>query len=816
MTVTDFRGATPMFGRAADHAALLSVLSQKARVVTVTGRGGVGKTRLAVEVMRTLTEQTAIPIVGVALAGVTSPDLVIGEIVAAVGGSPAPNVAAIKTLVDRVGDDPILLVLDNFEHVLGAAPVLSEFVERCPNAQVLVTSQGPLRLQCEHVVALNPLPVPDSGEHDVKVLAGLGSVATYCERAAAVDRTFALHDGNAAAIAELCRVLEGLPLAIELAAARAAALPAAEILRLLDARGIGLLRRPHTDTPERHQDLRRAIEWTYDLLTPEEQQMLRRLSVISGTFDVDAALTLSATDASVESIDLLVALVDLHLVDPVPNTDPARFQIPSSIRAVAQAELDRNNERAVADAAHLAMRVTQARAAANEIHVVGEAVWIPQLQADHDDLFAALEHALEAKRASDAVTLADGFAPLWSQRGYFAAQEEVLERTLRLADEHAEESVAFADLLLWSCWLGLQKGATIDRESLLARLARGEALARALGDTRTVLRALAFRMLAVIYTGDIDAACTASAEGLELAARSGEGRWLGQIEAWSGMLETQLGNVDRAVELGRSALARARENGDPRTLVLATMMLMPLRHKHPEITPEMPPTEEVLECARAAGLTMYEWILLPMMVADAVAEGDAQQALRRAAESLAIARTVPGIRVAGYNLVMMAPVASLCGDHRTAAYFHGAVREHMEELARNMAPQQLKAQAASAAQTLERLGAEAFEIEAARGQRATQAEAIAAAIEYVDKTALRFEDPKDRAADAAPVEANLTSRQREVLALLVAGLGNREIADRLGISTKTAMHHTTAIYRALGMRGRAETIAFAIRAGLVN
>ncbi len=810
---------TPMFGRSVEQAELLETLCDPSkRLVTLTGRGGVGKTRLAIEVMHVLGGRPGRRIVAVALAGVADAELVLGEIAAAIGLAHVPNVGVADALAARLGDDEVLMVLDNFEHVLPAAPALGDLLDRCPNTQMLVTSQAPLRLRLEQVRRLEPLPVPDPGESDAEVLVRSPSVAAYCERAAAVDSRFELHDGNAGAVGELCRQLEGLPLAIELAAARAATLPAAELLRRLDTAGLDVLRRRLDDAPERHHELRRTIAWTYQLIAPDEQRMLRRLSVISGTFDLDTVEALSSPMASADAIDRLAALVDLHLVDPIPGSDPARFHLPSSIRVFGRDELERSGEHVSVRTTHLALRARQARDAAIGVESDAEALWLNLLRADHDDLVAALETALGLERADEAIDLVAGLVPLWSTRGYYAAQERLVERTLELGDAAGAASIAFANVLLWSGRLGLQQGGTVDRDVLVSRMQRGEQLARELNHTATILRALAYRMLAVPYTGNVADANEASEEGLELADRAGEQRWLGRLEAWSGMLATLMGNDERAVALGRSAVARARRHGDQRTLVIATMMLMPLRRKHPEIAPDVPPTEEALRCARATGLTLYEGLLLAMMVGDAVADHDARGALVWAAEALEIARALPGSPVVGYNLMTMLSVAATCGDCDVAAYFHGAVRNDIAVLSLNMSATQLESHDAILAQTRATLGPERFDAQVRTGEKLAPATALDEARAYVQRAIERFDADElpPTAATESSSGVGLTGRQHEVLCLVVAGYGNREIAATLGISTKTAMHHTTAIYRTLGVRGRSEAIAFALRTGLVE
>jgi DNA-binding CsgD family transcriptional regulator len=321
------------------------------------------------------------------------------------------------------------------------------------------------------------------------------------------------------------------------------------------------------------------------------------------------------------------------------------------------------------------------------------------------------------------------------------------------------------------------------------------------------------------YTGDIERARAASSEGLELATRTGEDRWLGTIEALSGMVAQQSGDDERAIALGHAAVARARRNGDPRTLVLATMLLIPLHRKHPDAAIEVPPIEEALQCARAAGLTLYEASLLPMMTTEAVATGDRDAALRSSIAALTNARGIAGSPLVGYTLMIMPSVAAMCNDSVGAAYFHGIVRDQITAMAQSLAPQQISGYEHMLAQTRATLGSDRFEAEAQRGSGLSWAAGVESALAYAHDAIGRF--ATDHAlAQPAPGRSEtpdrLTNRQREVLALLVSGLGNKEIAARLGVSTKTVMHHTTAIYRTLGVRGRAEAAVLAIRTGLID
>jgi predicted ATPase/DNA-binding CsgD family transcriptional regulator len=805
-----------MYGRSAQQAALLVLLADREnRVVTVTGRGGVGKTRLALEVAATLEHNGDRQIVVVPLAGLTRASLVIPHLAAAFDLRPLPNTDIGDLLAARLQDEDILVLLDNFEHVLDATDDIVDLLARCAQVQLLVTSQTPLRLARERVMALEPLPTPKPDESEVEVLAKTPAVKTYCQQAVAVDVRFRLHEGNAGAVAELCRTLEGLPLAIELAAARAVTLPAADIVRLLDRDPLGVLRRERGDVAPRHHGLRAAIDWTYQLLDPPEQRLLRRLSLVAGPFDLDTATGLADPVPLHDTIDHLATLVDLHLVDPIPGSDPARFQIPSSIQAFGVEQLTAENDYETARRAHVTYRARQALAIAVGLDTAEEGIWFERVKADQDDLTAALQHAIDTDMVHEATDLVTGLAPLWDTQGYHAAYEELIETALALGEGLDEPPARLADALLWSALLGYRHRSALSQDELVDRLRRGEALARSHGDDTAVLRSLASWMLSTPYTLDVGRAEAATEEGLALASRLGEERWVGIMTAWSGMLASLQGDVERSVELGLDALRLARRNGDRHTTLLATMLLMPLRRSHPELASEIPSAEEALAMARPTGQGLYEALLLAMLIGETAAADDTEGALRWAKQSLAVARAMPTSPVAGYNLMSMMSLASLLGDHDRAAYFHGTVRDSLPHLTRTMASQQIEAYDRAMERSREALGEPRFEDVAQRGARVTWADGLAAALDYVKEREpidQEVEEPVEQPAELDRA-STLTPRQREVLALLAKGLRNKEIATELGVTPKTVMHHTTAVYGALGVRSRSEAVAWALRTG---
>ncbi len=332
--------SAPLIGREAELAVVLRLVADPSvRLVSIVGRGGVGKTRLALEVAWTLDAGQPGSVAVVSLASVPAPQLVAAEIADQLQIIIPPGQSAVDAIARRLQGAPrTTLVLDNFEHLLAGAGVLTELLDACDQVQLIVTSQAPLRLRPERVVPLPPLPVPAEDIADLGEAAAQPAVALYCDRAKAASDPFRLERANAAAVILLCRELEGLPLAIELAAARAASLPAAALLARLPARRLDILRAPRPYSPARHHNIRAAIGWTYNLLPAAERDLLRRLSVVGAAFEIEDAEGLAATEPA-DVLDALSSLVDVHLLAPVSTDGHIRFELPPSVRDFASEQL---------------------------------------------------------------------------------------------------------------------------------------------------------------------------------------------------------------------------------------------------------------------------------------------------------------------------------------------------------------------------------------------------------------------------------------------------------------------------------------------
>jgi predicted ATPase len=344
------RPPTVLIGRDAEVAhigTLLDPTAGAARLLTVVGPGGVGKTRLGLEVAVTLVDAYADGVMFVDLAPVRDPRLVAATIARALNLREGGGQSARELLLEYLADRQLLLVLDNFEHVVAAAGLLAELLQRCPRLRMLVTSRAALRLTTERRIRLSPLATPPEDLTSLDGLASSPAVRLFVDRAQTVDADFTLQPNNAAVVGAICRSLEGLPLAIELAAARTVLLTPSALLRRLERR-LAVLAGGAADLPERQRALRQTLAWSYDLLGPGEQRLFRRLAVFAGGWTLDSAEAVCADfELPHEAVlDHLHALVDSSLVRSLENpASEPRFGMLESVREYATEQLELAGEK---------------------------------------------------------------------------------------------------------------------------------------------------------------------------------------------------------------------------------------------------------------------------------------------------------------------------------------------------------------------------------------------------------------------------------------------------------------------------------------
>ena len=432
---------TAFIGREPEAAALRQLLGRDdVRLVTLTGPGGIGKTRLALQVAGEIGQQFPSGVCFVSLSVVGEPGLLASTIAQAVGVRETGNQSAQESLKDYLGglDQPMLLLLDNFEHLVSAAQVISDLLSVGPKLKIVVTSQSPLHVYGEHEFPVPPLALPDPKSLlPLDVLSRLPAIALFVERARAVKHDFALSNENAPAVAAVCARLDGLPLAIELAAARIKLLsPAAMLMRLESC--LNLLTGGARDLPVRQRTLRGTVDWSYGLLNPAEQTLFRRLSVFSGgcTLEAVEAVCDTAGDLGLDVLDGVASMVDKSLTQQVEEAaGETRFVMLSTIREYALERLAASDDVAATRRSHAAYYLVLAEEGALEAAAHPE--WLDRFEVEHDNFRAALEYLIKTGDADWGLRLGTALFHFWETREYLTEGRSRIARLLALEEAAA-------------------------------------------------------------------------------------------------------------------------------------------------------------------------------------------------------------------------------------------------------------------------------------------------------------------------------------------------------------------------------------------
>ena len=588
----------PLIGRADDLAAVTKMFHRGGRLVTILGSPGIGKTRLAVTLAAGFDDALAGGAVFVPLVDVPAASGVGGAIAQALGVAPAADGIGgdPQPLVDALRGQDALLVLDNFEHVIDAAPLVDELLTRVPTLRVLVTSRHPLELRRESQYSLPPLRVPDGPEDGPDRLATVDSVALFVARAERVRPDFVLDDENAVAVAEVCRRLQGIPLALELAAGTARFLTPAALLTQL-GEGLDLPVDGPRDAPAHQRTLRAAIGWSFDLLSDTERVVIRRLAVFAGGCTLEAAAEVCwlPGEQRMEPRKTLLALAAKSMLEPVDDRPGSgRLVLLESVRAFALERLAEAGEVEELHRRHAAWFLSLAQAQEQQLTGAGQTCALAVLEVEHANLTAALRWCLEHDPAA-ALRLCARLWRFWWMRGHLSDGRRWLEAALALpADDAAVHALALTGA-------GVLARAQAAYDHAVDLLERAAQVSRAAGDRRGLALALLNLGNVSLDRGAPERARALFEEARLLYAAAGDRRGVAHSLNGQGIACLAGGDLNACATLFEEAAAIFRELHDDWSLAMAVANLGWIAHKQARTQVARRLYEKTLAMNRALG-----------------------------------------------------------------------------------------------------------------------------------------------------------------------------------------------------------------------
>lgn len=727
----------------------ISALLKATRFLSLIGSGGVGKTRLALEVARRHTASFSGDIWFVDLATVTGASSVPGAVTATLHIPEAPGRNAVDQLITALQHSTILLILDNCEHLIDAvASLASTLLEACPEVRVLATSREPLRVSGEVTYRVPSLSVPQATAHVTSDLAEQPeSVQLFVSRASRHDREFRLTDGNSAAIADICRTLDGIPLAIELAAARVSSSSLDQISSRI-GEALHLLTDGDRIAPARHQTLRGALDWSFNLLSGLEQDLFRTLAVFAGGWTLDAAEAVWNKDQQSASVlDILAALVDRSLVVLEANRLGLRYRMLEPVRQYATERLVDHGKMEEARARHA--RFVAAFVTAGEPGLRGQSQgeWIGRFEAEHDNLRAALSWSLQHEPET-ALQIAAGSGRFWYVRSYGVEGRRMLHAALDAAPFAPPHTRARA-----LSHAGILADEAGDHDEAASYLETALEIFREAGDDHGMATALnSLGAVAARSRGDFESARRFFEQSLELRRKLHDEAAANLVMSNLAAIALSMGDLDGAESLLNETIPYDRATGNEWSLAISMLHLGRILWERGDY----------------------------LRAGDAFVEGS--ELSMRTGDQGAAAEGVEGI----------AGVAGATGMGELAATLFGAAEGLRDQISLPIPDPDLPFHNRMISIARASVSPAAFELAWSKGRTLSLEAALAMAAETVRQIQNRAAEPS----------VALTSREQEIVALIARGQTNSQIAEHLGIAVRTVDTHVSRILRKLGLSSR--------------